>query len=165
MVGDKLDEVRLHLVGARSEIYALTPSLMSVTIDLSKAVAGKQTFLLTEENIKLPRGIQLLDIAPSSVELSLAALETREVLVKPQLVGNLPGKRKLKTVEIRPEIIRALVPATRNAGEFIGVTTTPIYLESITQDTVIYCKIIARPSIQPLDKRWPDVEVRISLLP
>lgn len=57
MVGDKLDEVRLHLGGARSDIYALTPSLMSVTIDLSKAAAGKQTFLLTEENIKLPRGI------------------------------------------------------------------------------------------------------------
>jgi hypothetical protein len=67
MVGDKLDEVRLHLGGARSDIYALTPSLMSVTIDLSKAAASKQTFLLTEENIKLPRGIQLLDIAPSSV--------------------------------------------------------------------------------------------------
>jgi hypothetical protein len=44
-----------------------------------------------------------------------------------------------------------------------NVITTPIYLESIYNDTKIYCKIIAPPTVQPKDKRWPDVEVMIKV--
>jgi hypothetical protein len=43
------------------------------------------------------------------------------------------------------------------------VLTTPIYLESISTDSKLFCKVIARPSIQPVGKRWPDVEVSIEL--
>ena len=45
----------------------------------------------------------------------------------------------------------------------IDVIATPIYLESIYNDTSIYCKIIAPPAVQPVDKRWPDVEVVIKV--
>jgi hypothetical protein len=41
--------------------------------------------------------------------------------------------------------------------------TTPIYLENLESDTVIYCKIIAPPALHPVDRRWPDVEVKITL--
>jgi hypothetical protein len=44
-----------------------------------------------------------------------------------------------------------------------NVITTPIYLESIYGDTKIYCEIIAPPSVQPTDKRCPDVEVMIKV--
>ena len=52
------------------------------------------------------------------------------------------------------------IPASKK-GEKIELTTTPIYLESITEETVIFCKIIAPPNLQPVDKRWPDAEVAI----
>ena len=41
--------------------------------------------------------------------------------------------------------------------------TTPIYLDSITTDSRIFCGVIARPSIQPVAKNWPDVEVLIEV--
>jgi len=45
----------------------------------------------------------------------------------------------------------------------VSTITTPIYLESIYNDTKIFCKIIAPPAVQPTDKRWPDVEVVIKV--
>ncbi|MBT8368649.1 MAG: DNA integrity scanning protein DisA nucleotide-binding domain protein [Deltaproteobacteria bacterium] len=39
----------------------------------------------------------------------------------------------------------------------------PVYLESIYNDTNIFCKIMAPPAVQPVDKRWPDVEVVIKV--
>lgn len=46
-----------------------------------------------------------------------------------------------------------------------NVLTTPVYLDGISKDTSIFCKIIAPPSLQPVEKRWPDVEVIIKLAP
>jgi hypothetical protein len=45
----------------------------------------------------------------------------------------------------------------------VSLITTPIYLESIYNNTNIFCKIIAPPAVQPVDKRWPDVEVVIKV--
>jgi hypothetical protein len=55
------------------------------------------------------------------------------------------------------------VPVTREEKNGDEVLTTPIYLESISTDSKLFCKVIARPSIQPAAKRWPDVEVFIEL--
>jgi hypothetical protein len=124
-------------------------------------VAGKQTFLITDSNIELPGDVKLLDVIPSSVELTLAEIEEREVPIKPQLVGKLPGGMKLLTVEVIPEKVKVLSPLTKGKEKVVDVTTTPIYLESIYNDTKIYCKIIAPPTVQPTEKRWPDVEVTV----
>ena len=55
------------------------------------------------------------------------------------------------------------LPAGRDEQETTAVLTTPIYLDSISTDSRLFTKIIARPSIQPAAKRWPDVEVTIEL--
>ena len=163
LVGDREKEVRLHLAGSKSVLGSLSSAMLSVKIDLSKAGAGKQSFLVSAENIRLPKEVQLIDIVPSSVDLTLAAIVKREVIVKPQLIGTLPGNLKLKSVQVTPKKVTALVPVERDTDEVFGVITTPIYLETVTEDTVVHCKIIARPSIQPADKRWPDVEVQIGV--
>jgi hypothetical protein len=41
--------------------------------------------------------------------------------------------------------------------------TTPIYLENLEEETVIFCKIVAPPALLPLEKRWPDVTVTIRI--
>lgn len=163
LVGDRQREVRLHLAGPKSELDALNPAQLSAKIDLSKAEAGKQTFPITAENIKLPEDVRLLEVVPSSIELNLAEIEEKEVTIKPQLVGKLPGNMKIILIEVIPEKLKVLSPVTGVKNLPISVITTPIYLESIYNDTNIFCKIIAPPAVQPVDKRWPDVEVVIKV--
>jgi uncharacterized protein (TIGR00159 family) len=155
LIGDKQKEIRLHLT--------INPTQLGVKIDLSKTVVGKQTFLVTESNIQLPADIKLLDVIPSSVELTLAEIEEREVPIKPQFVGKLPGRMKLLAVGVIPDKVKVLSPLTKGKEKAVNVITTPIYLESIYNDTKIYCKIIAPPTVQPTEKRWPDVEVEIKV--
>ena len=163
LVGDKQKEVRLHLAGPKSDLDSINPAQLSIKIDLSKTVKGRQSFLITDENIELPRDVKLLDVIPSSVELTLAEIEQREVTIKPQLVGKLPGKMKILEIEVVPKQVKVLSPVDEEKKKVFNVMTTPIYLESIYNDTKIYCKIIAPPTVQPTDKRWPDVEVLIKV--
>jgi hypothetical protein len=64
---------------------------------------------------------------------------------------------------VYPEKLHALLPAIQSKGQVLSLTTTPIYLETIRQTTTLFCKIVAPPAIQPLDRRWPDVEVTIEV--
>ena len=62
--------------------------------------------------------------------------------------------------------VRSLMPSAFFRMETVtSVTTTPIYLETIRENTTILCKIIAPPNIQPVDRRWPDVEVMVEVAP
>jgi diadenylate cyclase len=102
-------------------------------------------------------------VVPPSVDVTLAAIIEQEVTVKPQLVGKLPGGLKIRSLEVKPEKVKVLSPAAEGKGKEVTLITTPIYLDSIQNDTTIYCKIIAPPAVQPIDKRWPDVEVSIAI--
>jgi len=161
LVGDKPSEARLHLAGAKSDLDAITPAQLRVKIDLSKAVAGQQTFFITGETVRLPRGVNILDASPSSISLTLAEIVEHEIPIKAQLVGRLPEGLKLDLVSIQPDRVRVLSPAKDGKEAQSVITTTPIYLEGISENATIFCKIIAPPSVNPVDKRWPDVEVTI----
>ena len=164
LVGDRQREVRLHLAGPKSELDAMNLAQLSAKINLAKTEAGKQTFPITAENIKLPEDVRLLEVVPSSIELVLAEIEEQEVTIKPQLVGKLPGGMKIISIEVSPEKLMVLSPVSGGKKlAAVSVMTTPIYLESIYNDTSIFCKIIAPPGVQPVDKRWPDVEVVIKV--
>jgi len=164
LVGEKPTEIKLHLAGSKSDLDGINSSQLRAKIDLSKAMPGKQTFVVTEENVALPKKVSLLDAEPSSLVLSLEEIVEREVVVKPQLVGKLSRGLKLESVELNPTKVRALSPAGEKKQKEITVMTTPIYLESINETTTIFCKIIAPPSVQPVDRRWPDVEVLITVV-
>ncbi|MDH3344556.1 MAG: diadenylate cyclase [Desulfobacteraceae bacterium] len=163
LVGNKAEEVRLHLSGPKSALDTVNPSHTIVKIDLSKALPGKQSFIITRENIQLPKEIHLLDVVPSSFELTLAEIVEKELIIKPQLVGKLPDDLKIRSLDVKPEKVKVFSPASVEMDKLISLTTTPIYLNNIYENTTIYCKIIALPAVQPKEKRWPDVVVEITV--
>jgi len=163
LVGNKAEEVRLHLSGPKSALDTVNPSHTIVKIDLSKALPGKQSFFITRENIQLPKDIHLLDVIPPSFELTLAEIVEKELIIKPQLVGKLPGGLKIRSLEVKPGNVKVFSPAIDEMDKLISLTTTPIYLNNIYENTTIYCKIVALPAVQPKEKRWPDVVVVITV--
>ena len=163
LVGEKQTEVKLYLKGPKSGLEAINPSQLSVDIDLSKAMAGRQVFTVSADSVKIPKGVKLLDAEPSSLSLSLREIVERDVAVLPQLVGTLPEDLKLVSVELNPKTVRVLSPQDEEEQREINLVTTPIYLKSITENTRLVCKIIAPPNVQPTKKDWPNVEVRITV--
>ncbi len=159
MIGEKANEVRLHLAGSKSDLDLLSPTTLGVKIDLSKTAEGKQTILISEENIRLPKGVRLVDIVPSTLDITIAKIAKTTLPIKPQLVGTLSPNLRLVGMQIKPEQVVVSIPSGEVGENFERLTTTPIYLESLRGSTTLFCKIISPPAIQPTDKRWPDVEI------
>ena len=132
-------------------------------IDLSRMAAGEQKILITEENIRRPKEVTLLDINPGLLEINLFRNVKKMMPITPQLIGKLPSSLKLKKVEIVPAELQVFAPPSSEEKKSLSIFTSPIYLSSITSNSTIMSKIIAPPSVQPVEKRWPDVEVIITV--
>jgi diadenylate cyclase len=162
--GNNPTEIKLQLAGPKADLDKINPANLSVKIDLSQAKAGGQVFVVSKEDIALPRGIKLVNANPSSIALSLEQIEEFEVEVQPQLVGTLPQGLELVSVEVNPKQLQVFAPPT-DASQRITIVTEPIYLESIKKNETLLRKVIAPPNVRSKGKQWPDVEVNIKVRP
>ncbi|WP_332468465.1 diadenylate cyclase [Desulfogranum marinum] len=163
LAGEKIDEVKIHLTGTKSDLDNLSVAKTSVNVNLSEINEGAQSVLITKNNLRLPRNITLLDAVPASLEVTLVGIVQKTVPVVPQLIGKLPEGKQLKIVKVEPETVQILAPPDQNGNKTVNVSTTPIYLNSIDSSTSLYCKIIAPPSMQPVDKKWPDIVITFEI--
>ncbi|MBN1828242.1 MAG: diadenylate cyclase [Deltaproteobacteria bacterium] len=161
LTGDKPMEIRLYLLGPKTELESLAASGSGITVDLTNGKPGKNLFTITAENIKLPKKVTILDAQPSQLSLALSELVEREIAVKPQFIGKVPRGVILESVTVSPSKVMALTPGGPAGRDDLSVMTTPIFLENISESTALLCKITAPPHIQPAERRWPDVEVSI----
>ena len=164
LTGDNPTEVKLQLAGPKSDLDKISPANLSVKIDLSQAKAGGQVFVVSKEDIPLPRGIKLVNASPSSIALSLEEIAEFEVAIQPQLVGTLPQGLELVSVEANPKELQVFAPPT-DASQRITIVTEPIYLESINKSETLLRKVIAPPNVRPKGNKWPEVEVKITVRP
>jgi YbbR domain-containing protein len=164
LAGDQPTEIKLHLTGPKSNLDAITPANLSTRFDLSKALVGRQLFVISQENVLLPRSVKLVDASPPSISVSLEEIVEIEVEIQPQLVGTLPKGLELVSIIVEPKQVKILAPAS-DVEQRINLMTEPIYLESIKKDAKFSNRIVAPPNIQPADKKWPDVEVLVTVKP
>jgi len=163
LVDEKTEQLRVHLAGPKSEIDNFVMGQPTANVDLSTMVKGKQTILITEENLQLPGNLTFLGSEPAQIEVTLAGIIKKTIPILPQLVGKLPANLKLKKVQVIPNEVKVMLPSPKRGEKSPTVATTPVYLNSIQGDSRIFCKIIADPTIQPEVKPWQDVEVVIEV--
>ena len=163
LVGERPEEVRVQLAGPKSEIDSFVATQPLVKIDLSSMVEGKQTILITGENLRIPERITFLDCKPAQIVVHLTGMVQKSVPVVPQLVGAPPAHLKIKKVTVIPNEVQVLMTPPRRGDKPPTVSTTPVYLNSVEEESRIYSKIIAAPTIQPVVKPWQDVEVVIEV--
>lgn len=163
LVGSRASELVVHASGPKSAIEGFVFSDPRARVNLSALSEGKQLVLFTDDNFKPPSDVKILDITPPESELTLAAIIQQTVPITPQLIGSLPKGLKLKKVELLPAELPVLAPPVRPEAKGLSLSTTPIYLNSINASSRILCKIIAPPSFQPIDRRWPDIELFLSI--
>ena len=163
LVNEKTAQLRVNIAGPKSEIDNFVMSQPTATVDLSKMVKGKQTILITGDNLRLPPSLTFLGSEPAKIEVNLADMVKRTIPIVPQLVGKLPANLKLKKVQVIPDQVAVLLPSPKRGDKSPSVATTPVYLNSIQGDIRLFCKIIADPTIQPEVKPWQVVEVVIEV--
>ena len=107
LVSDPVTEVRLGLRGAWTRVSRLDErDIDTMRVDLSHATDGD--FEFTEGLVKLPVGVHLVSITPSSVKLRFEPRVARTVPVQPILEGEPASGYRVQRSESHPKDVRVV---------------------------------------------------------
>jgi len=98
-------QVEVRLSGPSSLLSGMRPSEISAGVDLSAARAGRQYFTLDDRAVKVPSGIKVQRIFPSSIEVILDRTDRRAVPVSARIGGGAAVRRRIAKVEIDPPTV------------------------------------------------------------
>ncbi|MFO7666562.1 MAG: diadenylate cyclase [Desulfobacterales bacterium] len=130
IIDTSVNSVTLNLSGSGSLIKSIRPEQVKVKIDLGKVTGGKNSFLITDENVSLPPGIVLKSVNPPIVEVTLGIPVVRELPVQVDWAGNLPKNLSLENVKIEPGKVR-VIGGKRILDKISSIYTDKIYLDNI----------------------------------
>jgi YbbR domain-containing protein len=122
------NSLQLHLSGSGALIKSVRPEQIRVKIDLNRAVAGKNVFTISPNNIVLPPGVVLKKVDPSVVEASLDIPVTKVLPIQADWIGRLPPNVILTQARLKPETVQIIGP------EFQLKQTSTIFTEKIKLD-------------------------------
>jgi len=145
IIETSVNDVRLQLGGSRALIKSIRPEQVRVRLDLENAVAGQNTFSLTQENITLPPGIILRKITPAVVDATLEITIKKELPVQVDWVGKLPENLTLSEVALVPETI-AVIGGNRILDNISTIYTEKIPLDNIQQSGEITVNPVLNPA-------------------
>lgn len=83
ITNDPPEELNLVVRGTRSQLSSLSPKSIIFTIDLAHVSTGVSKFNIRTEQIRPPRGIQVIGISPAEVTVDVDELISRNIPVEP----------------------------------------------------------------------------------
>jgi YbbR domain-containing protein len=95
-------QVEVRLSGPSSLLSGMRPSEISAAVDLAAGHVGRQYFTLDDRAVKVPPGITVQRIYPSSIEVILDRTERRMVAVAARIGGGIAVRKRVAGVEIDP---------------------------------------------------------------
>ncbi len=124
---DLAPQAQIRLRGPARVLRDLSPESVRAVIDLHGATAGEHTYDLTTNQIRVPHDVEVIQVTPSRLRLVFDQRETRQVAVKPRVVGTLPPGYRIVTVISDPATLSVTGPARHvNAIEDASTDTVDV---------------------------------------
>lgn len=145
IVDTSVDAVSLHLGGSGALIKSIRTEQVHVRLDLEKAVAGENTFSITQESITLPPGIFLKKVVPSVVELTLDETIKKNLPIQVDWVGKLSEDLIISWIHVVPEKID-VIGGNRILQNISTIYTEKVQLDKIKESGTISVNLALNPA-------------------
>jgi YbbR domain-containing protein len=147
---DVIPQAQIRLRGPARVLRELPVESVHAIIDLRDAAPGEHTYDLTTDQIQVPHEVEVVQVTPSRLRLIFDTRATRQVAVKPRIVGTLPPGYRIESVITDPALLVISGPARHvNA------------IDNATTDTVDITGVAGQASFETMAS-LPDPLVHIS---
>lgn len=161
VVGEPVAMVDVRLNGSSTLLARMDPGEVVAVLDLSAARPGARMFHLSTASVRLPYGVEVSQIIPSTIQLELEKSATRTVNIRPAIEGQPAPGFVVGSVVPRPATVEVTGPASRVA-QLSEATTEPIPIDGRRErvrDTVNVG--VADASLRLTEAREVTVDVEI----
>ncbi|MCK4739491.1 MAG: YbbR-like domain-containing protein [Deltaproteobacteria bacterium] len=162
MVGEAPKDIEVRISGPVVFIDALSPLDIIASIDLSTARSGNNTYRIEAEDIKTPRGIEVIKVRPSAVEIKMEGLIRKELPVKVKTKGEPLKGFEVKNVIIIPSAVR-LLGREKDLRRIKRVYTQEVDISGISTPVIeeVFMDISGLKGVVGVEPESLDVQIEI----
>jgi YbbR domain-containing protein len=117
-------EAQVRVRGPGRFIHRLRAGDVRAEVDLSAVRPGIRTFDLTARNVRVPQGLEVVQIVPGQFQLSFDTRMTRTVEVRPRVTGTFAAGMRIRKLIADPPTIMVTGPKRR--VEAVEAATTDL---------------------------------------
>jgi YbbR domain-containing protein len=125
LVNNPPESLEVHLRGPKSLVTSLAPREVTLGELPGTLVEGENLIPIREDLIRVPRGIQVVEVVPHRIRVVLEAAVAQEVEVAPRVEGAPPEGFVVRRVTSVPSRIRIIGPPSE-LRRLTHVRTLPI---------------------------------------
>lgn len=131
LVNEPADTLEVHLRGPKTLVTSVTPRELTVGDLPVKLGVGENIIPIRDDLIRVPRGIQVVEVSPRRVRVVLEGAIEREIEISPRVEGRLPDGYVVQRVTSIPPRVRMVGPRSE-LGRITRIRTLPISLSGQT---------------------------------
>ena len=119
---ETIPQVQVRVRGPVREVRDLSAAEVHAVIDLANVQPGERTYDLSPALIHVPDGVQVVQAVPSQIRISFDRRESRQVEVKPRVMGTFASGYRIEQVTALPQSVTIVGPATNVRGVEAAIT-------------------------------------------
>jgi YbbR domain-containing protein len=124
LVGEPPTGVDVRIRGAAASVARMSPGEMAAVLDLRSATAGRRLFQITPEHVRVPFGIEVVQVAPATVAMAFERSARRQVPVVPVVEGVPSPGFVIGPITSDPQIVEVIGPESAVANATEALTET-----------------------------------------
>jgi YbbR domain-containing protein len=155
-----VEEVELQLKTFSSLIQLPKQGELIAEIDLSKTRVGSNKILFRKEDFKLPSGVMITRISPTSFNVTMEKRVRKLVRVVPRLTGTLPAGLHLRKVTVEPSEVMMEGPDSIMA-RMGSVRTEEVRLSSLDASTTVTKKLEVPAHIRAISADTVSIQIQL----
>ena len=161
LVGDPLESVDVRLRGSSGALGRLQPADTSAVIDLRNARPGRRLFHLTAAQIKVPYGVDVMQVAPATLSIEFENSAVRILKIRPSVEGRPAAGYEVQNVTSDPPTVEVIGPESSLRG-LDEAMTEPISIADETRPVREVVTVgVADPSVRLRNPQTATVIIQI----
>ena len=122
------DAVDVRVRGAFTPLRQLEPGKLEAVIDLLDATPGEKRYVLDNDDINVPRDVEVIAISPPEIRVVLDAIADKTLPIAADVVGAPAPGTRVEEVTVEPRQARVVGPA-KTLARMNQIRTEPVSVE------------------------------------
>ena len=153
-------EAQIRVRGPERAIQRLQAGDVRAEIDLTGIRPGERTFDLTNRQVRVPEDLEVVQIVPGQFHLSFDNRATREVEVRPRVMGNFVSGMKVAQVVADPPTVEITGPRRRVDAVEAAITDSVDASGVLTRSTFVTEAYVPDPLVQVVHR----IPIRVTVI-
>jgi YbbR domain-containing protein len=162
---ENIPRAQIRLRGPERIVHRLNASDVYAEIDLVNLRPGEHTFDLTAQQIHEPAELEVVQVVPSQFHVAFDTRLTRQVPIRPRVVGTFAPGYEIERVEVDPSTITVSGPSHRVEAVDSAITDPIDVSGNMDQVTVRRHAYVSDPIIQVVNSDPVRVTIVMQKVP